>query len=72
MGHSDGFYDAEIATLNLVILTMLDNEFIKAEKVSVFMERFKSMLATINSKNMDINDVKKILKKDYDIRLSIK
>lgn len=72
MGHSDGFYDAEIATLNLVVLTMLDNNLLEADKVTLFMDRFKSMLETINSKNMDINDVKTILKKEYDIRLKIK
>ena len=72
MGHSDGFYDAEIATLNLVVLTMLDNNLLEGDKVTLFMDRFKSMLETINSKNMDINDVKTILKKEYDIRLKIK
>lgn len=72
MGHADGFEDATDSTVNIMMLTLLDNSVIERSEAGLFMDRFKSMLATINAKNMDINDVKKILKSDYDIRIHIK
>ena len=72
MGHADGFDDATIATLNLMILAFLDNGLMEKDNVGLFMDRFKSLLATVNAKNMDINDVKKVLKSEYDIKLTLK
>lgn len=72
MGHSDGFTDGLVSTMILVVWTLADNEYMSKDEVCAFMDRYKSVLATINSRNMSIDDVKKSLKKEYDLTVSIK
>lgn len=67
MGHADGFDDAIDSAMNIMVWTLADNEFMNSEEIGVFVDRFKSMLNTIEVGNMSLSDIKKTLKKDYDI-----
>lgn len=67
MGHADGFNDAIDSAMNIMVWTLADNEFMNSEEIGVFVDRFKSMLNTIEVGNMSLSDIKKTLKKDYDI-----
>lgn len=67
MGHADGFDDAIDSAMNIMVWTLADNEFMNSEEIGVFVDRFKSMLNTIEVGNISLSDIKKTLKKDYDI-----
>lgn len=71
MGHKDGFTDGLVSTIVLVVWALRDNEFLNNEEVGLFMERYKSTLDTINSQNMTIDDVRKALKKEYNLKVHI-
>ena len=71
MGHSDGFTDGLVSTMVLVVWTLRDNEFLNNDEVKAFMDRYKSTLETINSRNMNIDDIRKSLKKEYNLKVSI-
>lgn len=67
MGHSDGFDDAIDSAMNIMVWTLADNEFMSNEEIETFVDRFKAMLNTIESGNMSLSDIKRVLKKDYDL-----
>lgn len=70
MGHADGFDDAIDSAMNIMVWTLADNEFMSNDEIEIFVERFKSMLNTIEVGNMTLTDIKKTLKKDYDITVN--
>lgn len=67
MGHADGFDDAIDSAMNIMVWTLADNGFMSNDEIEIFVERFKSMLNTIEVGNMSLTDIKKTLKKDYDL-----
>ena len=67
MGHADGFDDAVDSAMNLMVWVLADNEFMNNEEIEIFVGRFKSFLNTIEEGNMSLTDIKKTLKKDYDL-----
>lgn len=70
MGHADGFDDAIDSAMNIMVWTLADNGFMSNDEIEIFVERFKSMLNTIEVGNMTLTDIKKTLKKDYDITVN--
>lgn len=72
MGHADGFDDAIDSAMNIMVWTLADNEFMNSEEIGVFVDRFKSMLNTIEVGNMSLSDIKRTLKRDYDITVNFK
>lgn len=70
MGHADGFDDAIDSAMNIMVWTLADNGFMNNDEIEIFVERFKSMLNTIEVGNMTLTDIKKTLKKDYDITVN--
>lgn len=72
MGHADGFDDAVDSTMNLMVWVLADNEFMNNEEIEIFVGRFKSFLNTIEEGNMSLSDIKRTLKRDYDITVNFK
>lgn len=72
MGHADGFDDAIDSAMNIMVWTLADNGFMSNDEIEIFVERFKSMLNTIEVGNMTLTDIKKTLKKDYDLVVNFK
>lgn len=72
MGHSDGFTDAIDSAMNLMVWVLADNEFMNNEEIETFVDRFKSFLNTIEEGNMSLSDIKRTLKRDYDITVNFK
>lgn len=72
MGHADGFDDAIDSAMNIMVWTLADNEFMNSEEIGVFVDRFKSFLNTIEDGNMSLSDIKRTLKKEYDITVNFK
>lgn len=70
MGHADGFDDAIDSAMNIMVWTLADNGFMNNDEIEIFVDRFKSMLNTIEVGNMTLTDIKKTLKKDYDITVN--
>lgn len=72
MGHADGFDDAIDSAMNIMVWVLADNEFMNNEEIEIFVERFKSFLHTIEGGNMSLTDIKRTLKRDYDITVNMK
>jgi uncharacterized protein YaeQ len=72
MGHADGFDDAIDSAMNIMVWTLADNEFMNNEEIETFVDRFKSFLNTIEEGNMSLTDIKRTLKRDYDITVNLK
>ena len=72
MGHADGFDDAIDSAMNIMVWVLADNEFMNNEEIEIFVERFKSFLNTIEDGNMSLSDIKRTLKKEYDITVNFK
>lgn len=72
MGHADGFDDAIDSAMNIMVWVLADNEFMNNEEIEIFVERFKSFLNTIEDGNMSLSDIKRTLKKEYDITVNLK
>lgn len=72
MGHADGFDDAIDSAMNIMVWTLADNEFMNNEEIEIFVGRFKSFLNTIEEGNMSLSDIKRTLKRDYDITVNFK
>lgn len=72
MGHADGFDDAVDSAMNLMVWVLADNEFMNNEEIETFVDRFKSFLNTIEEGNMSLTDIKRTLKRDYDITVNLK
>lgn len=72
MGHADGFTDAIDSAMNLMVWVLADNEFMNNEEIEIFVGRFKSFLNTIEEGNMSLSDIKRTLKRDYDIEVNFK
>lgn len=72
MGHADGFNDAIDSAMNLMVWVLADSEFMNNEEIGIFVERFKSFLNTVEDGNMSLSDIKRVLKKDYDLVVKFK
>ena len=72
MGHADGFDDAVDSAMNLMVWVLADNEVMNNEEIEIFVGRFKSFLNTIEEGNMSLSDIKRTLKRDYDITVNFK
>lgn len=72
MGHADGFTDAIDSAMNLMVWVLADSEFMNNEEIGIFVERFKSFLNTVEDGNMSLSDIKRVLKKDYDLVVKFK
>ena len=67
MGHANGFDDAIDSAMNIMVWTLADNELMTNEEIEIFVDRFKAMLDTIEVGNMSLSDIKRVLKKEYDL-----
>lgn len=65
-GYEDGWSDAINQFMMIVVWVLVDNGLLTDEQVTYFGDRLKSTLEMIDSGNIDMNDVKKTLKKEYD------
>lgn len=71
-GYADGYEDALVHTMNLVIWTLTDNKLLSDDDIMLFSERFKKTLDMINSEHMTMKDITKTLKSEYDWRIKFK
>ena len=71
-GYGEGFSDAINSVMNVVVFTLIDNEFMTDEEVNQFADRFKSVMDMMEKGNITLNDVKRVLKKEYDWRVDLR
>ena len=65
-GYNEGWSDGIFDVMNVVIYTLVDNEFLTDDEVNQFADRFKSVLDAIDKGNIKMADVQRVLKKEYD------
>ena len=65
-GYEDGWDDTINQVMQIVVWTLVDNEFISNEQVNEFGTRFESTLDMLNAGNITMKDIKRTLKNEYD------
>lgn len=72
IGHSDGFNDALKNVFNAVVFSLLDLELLNEEEMDAFYEKYERTIDHINTGNLSLQEIKQILKRDYNCRVKLK
>lgn len=71
-GHSDGFTDALNTVTTLAVFALRDTELLKSEEDVVgFYNKFMRSLEMTRENQLSMQEVRQILKNDYNIRVKV-